>query len=78
MPPIETARVMTCHCPVLQLAPGRYRMVVAVALGGDQIDRIDPAALVDVQPSDYYATAKIPPARDGVFWPNVHWNMADS
>jgi len=78
MPPIETARVMTCHCPVLQLAPGQYRIVLSVAAAGDQIDRIDPATVVDVQPSDFYSTAKIPPARDGVFWPDVQWNLADT
>jgi len=74
--PDETEIVIECRCPVLQLAPGRYRLVVAIAAGGDQLDRIDPAASFDILPSDFYATGRTPPARDGVFWPEAHWSWS--
>jgi lipopolysaccharide transport system ATP-binding protein len=66
--------VVACTCPALNLAPGRYRLVVAIASAGDQLDRIDPAASFDVLPTDFYSTGRFPPERDGVFWPPARWS----
>jgi lipopolysaccharide transport system ATP-binding protein len=74
--PHEAEFILRCKCPALNLAPGRYRLVVAIASAGDQLDRIDPAASLDVLPADFYATGRVPPARDGVFWPEVQWSWA--
>jgi lipopolysaccharide transport system ATP-binding protein len=74
--PHEAEFILECKCPALNLAPGRYRLVVAIASAGDQLDRIDPAASLDVLPADFYATGRVPPARDGVFWPEVQWSWA--
>jgi lipopolysaccharide transport system ATP-binding protein len=77
LPEIESEReaVVECVCPILQLAPGRYRLVIALAARGGQIDRIEPAITLDVLPADFYATGRMPPSRDGVFWPAAQWTL---
>lgn len=68
-----TGTVFECHWPLLQLSPGRYRLVVGLDAGGQQVDRIEPAVTVDVAAGDFYRTGRVPLGRDGVFWPFVHW-----
>ncbi len=73
---IDSPSRFECCCPALQLAPGRYRIVVAIAAAGEQLDRIEPATSIEVAPADYYSTGKVPPQGDGVFWPTALWTAS--
>jgi FkbM family methyltransferase len=63
---IDGPTVVTCRVPAMPLMPDRYSIVIGVATGRDQIDRIEPACFFDVVPRDVYGTGRLPPARDGV------------
>jgi len=75
-PAVESHCRFECSCPEVQLAPGRYRIVVAIAVGSDQLDRIEPATNIEVVSADYYSTGRVPPAGDGVFWPAAKWSCS--
>ena len=70
---IHGRRLVRCRLPSCRLMPARYSIVLGLAAGNENIDRIEPAMEFDVVPLDFYGTGKLPPARDGVFVPDAEW-----
>jgi hypothetical protein len=66
---------LRCEIPEIRLMPGTYTVVVALASGGAEFDRIDPAGQIEVVPRDVYATGRIPLPKDGVFVPRAKWTV---
>lgn len=70
--------IARCRLESWPLMPGRYGVVVAMATGTSQIDRVEPALNFDVLASDVYGTGKMPPRRDGMIVPKVEWRVESS
>jgi len=72
---IKGPSVLRCRDPFVRLAPGQYAIVLALVANGQTMDRIDPAATIDVTPQDVYGTGKLPPHGQGVYLPSSEWTI---
>lgn len=66
---------LQCSTPDLRLMPGSYSVVVALASAHGVFDRIEPATIVEVLPSDVYQTGGLPLPKDGLVVPRANWNI---
>jgi lipopolysaccharide transport system ATP-binding protein len=53
--------------PKMTLTPGRYRVELYATINGAIADRIESAAMFDVEWGDYYGTAPLPQHGEGIF-----------
>ena len=76
--PIEVTGLTTLSCrfPRCSLLPGSYRILLSVAEGYQEIDRIDPAVSFDVVPRDVFGTGRLPAPRDGVYVADAEWEVS--
>ena len=74
---IDGELLVQCRLPSCRLMPGRYSIVLGLAVANEHIDRIEPAMEFEVAPVDIYGTGKVPPTRDGIFVPDVEWVFGD-
>ena len=68
-----------CEIPRLPLPPGRYKINVALGEGGgEQIDRVESAALMDVLAGDFYGTGHSSSLNYGICLADHRWRFVDS
>ena len=69
---LSGTQTIVCRISSLTLMPGAYRCRVALTLGGVEVDAVDDATRLDVLPSDYYGSGRLP--RSGAFvLPQCWW-----
>ncbi|MFH0953718.1 MAG: ABC transporter ATP-binding protein [Verrucomicrobiota bacterium] len=68
--------VVNCTWSRCALLPGPYTIVLGLAAGGENLDRIDPALSFEIAPRDFYGTGKLPGPRDGVIAADARWTVA--
>ena len=66
---------VSCQMRRCSLLPGPYSIVLGVASRHEMVDRVEPALSFDVIARDFYGTGRLPPPRDGVFAPDVSWEV---
>jgi lipopolysaccharide transport system ATP-binding protein len=69
--------VACCHVPELPLSPGRYYLTIGLSSHDRQLDRLERAVVLDVQPADFYGTGNLPSPRHGRFLVRAHWRFSD-
>jgi lipopolysaccharide transport system ATP-binding protein len=67
--------VLRCRIPEIWLTPSEYTVVLGLAVGRDQVDRIEPAGTISIMPRDLFGTGRLPPATDGVLMINASWDL---
>jgi lipopolysaccharide transport system ATP-binding protein len=57
---VSGERTFVCDIPSLTFTPGEYKILVALAIGGVNIDVVEDATRLDVIEADYYGTGRVP------------------
>jgi lipopolysaccharide transport system ATP-binding protein len=66
-------QTFVCEIPRLTFAPGEYKILVALRIGGLTGDQVSDAARIDVAETDYYGSGHAP--WDGVMVLEQHWRL---
>lgn len=66
-------RMFICEIPSLNLVPGIYKILVALAIGGELSDLVEDAIRIEVIDTDYYGTGKTP--WNGLIVLKHHWRL---
>jgi lipopolysaccharide transport system ATP-binding protein len=72
---LEGSAVVSCIMPRLILLPGRYSLILSVASGRMELERIENVIFFEVTPRDIYGTGKMHGPKDGVFAPDGYWKV---
>ena len=70
---VEGRATLICTAPRFALIPGIYSAVLSIWTTGAMVDKIDPVAVFEVVPHDFYGTGRTPYPKDGVFMPEMTW-----
>ena len=71
---LDGPTLVRCNAESCRLMPGRYSVVIGVASGNQQIDRIEPCGAFEVVERDVFRTGRLPSPRDGVFVCWAEWS----
>lgn len=64
-----------CAIESLPLVPGTYYITIILAHSFGDLDRIDRAVELVVEPSDVFGTGKAPSRQHGIFYLDAHWKL---
>jgi lipopolysaccharide transport system ATP-binding protein len=69
--------IFLCNIPCVRLLPGGYFITLIIGSGSGDLDRIEQAAQVIVEPADVFHTGFAPEAAHGVFYQESEWKFTD-
>jgi lipopolysaccharide transport system ATP-binding protein len=68
---------LRCRIPEMPLLPGRYYLTLQGGVPGASLDRFERVAYIDVNPSDFFGSGRIPGASAGRFLVRHEWQTMD-
>jgi hypothetical protein len=72
---VEREIALLCEIPELLLAPGRYRLTIALSSAHELIDQVDGLIGFDVAESDFFKTGKLQRRDQGFFLCRSSWSV---
>jgi lipopolysaccharide transport system ATP-binding protein len=76
LPGMPSSGAITCTIPSVPLVPGRYYLTLGCGHRRDeQLDVIKRGVAVDIIPSNFYGTGRLPPARQSMFLAKADWRL---
>ncbi len=76
-PDLPSAGQVVCEIPSLPLIPGRYFLTLGCGSGNNQLDWIERACAIEIGPSDYFGTGRLPTERHALVLLDATWSVAN-
>ena len=67
--------VISCNIPFIPLGPGQYGITLIIASGSDDLDRVERAATITVEPADVFETGQFFTQNHGIFFTDASWQF---
>jgi lipopolysaccharide transport system ATP-binding protein len=75
LPPIEGPTAVRCTIPFWRLMPGRYVVKFAVGTLAEDLDVLERAVTLDVEPADVFGSGQLPSVSQGIVLQEAVWSV---